>query len=907
MCRKEGSKTPVQHRTDQESAQSGGTRYLQQGDFKAAEKCFEKLLSDAKDAGDKINEALVYSRLGSYYRFLCNPMKAIKFYHYGLDIAKEIGDKDLEGAIYTGLGISHSKLGYFKKALECHHHSLLIYKKAGNKGAEAAAYGNLSNAYSFFGDFKKALEYNKLVLSIAIQTGNKNLEGKAYVSLGNCFTHLKHLKIAMEYNQLGLDVAKQVGDKDLEGKTYLNLGNIHFHLSDFNKATENYQEGLSIVKQAGDKSSEGAAYSSLGLCYHYVGDFETAIKYHKKALKFTKTIKDKASEGRVYLNLGNAHYSLGTQKTEPLADELEKADDNCQQALCIAKQVEDQSLEARACSDLGLVHYSLRDYDKAIDFHKRNLSIARKIGIKDLEGAACLNLGQVYLSRSDPETAKASFYQALSIAKEIGNKLAEAKACSSLGTVYCTLNDVSMGEDFYKSSVRLLDETRSLLKSNDEWKIGFRNQHDASYRSLWHVQLQQDKTEEALATAEKGRAQALMDLLESEYGVKSALPESDEHISCVSKYLTSMIIFLGEASQAVNFWVLQNGQQCKFVRKEISDGLESLTHNAYKSIEIFKEIMCENRSSDEPADEESKECSGQNLEEKEFTPKEEEETQPLKVLFDTLIGPISHLIQGDELIIVPDTALFLVPYAALVDQHSKYLSETLKIRLVPTLTSIKLMAECPVEYHSKSGALLVGDPLLQNVPMRLSQLPAARQEVEMIGNILNITPLTGKNATKAAVLNKLNSVALVHIAAHGEAKTGEIILCPNPDGPQEGDYRLTMSDVLNIKLRAKLVVLSCCYSGRGKIKAEGVVGLARAFLGAGARSVLASLWAVHDQATLNFMKYFYEHLVRGQSAGRALDWAMKRMRDSDNFREIRHWAPFVLIGDDVTLNFGELR
>ena len=74
--------------------------------------------------------------------------------------------------------------------------------------------------------------------------------------------------------------------------------------------------------------------------------------------------------------------------------------------------------------------------------------------------------------------------------------------------------------------------------------------------------------------------------------------------------------------------------------------------------------------------------------------------------------------------------------------------------------------------------------------------------------------------------------------------------------PEEKDFLLTMTDVLNVKLDAKLVVLSCCHSGRGKIKAEGVVGIARAFLGAGARSVIASLWAVNDQATLVFLRHF---------------------------------------------------
>ena len=116
-----------------------------------------------------------------------------------------------------------------------------------------------------------------------------------------------------------------------------------------------------------------------------------------------------------------------------------------------------------------------------------------------------------------------------------------------------------------------------------------------------------------------------------------------------------------------------------------------------------------------------------------------------------------------------------------------------------------------------------------------------------------------------------------------------------------------MTDVLHAKLRARLVVLSCCHTAQGKIKAEGVVGIARAFLGAGARSVLVSLWAIDDQATLEFIKRFYEELARGRSAGDALDRAMKCMRESENFSEVRLWAPFVLIGDDVTLEFDKVK
>ena len=206
----------------------------------------------------------------------------------------------------------------------------------------------------------------------------------------------------------------------------------------------------------------------------------------------------------------------------------------------------------------------------------------------------------------------------------------------------------------------------------------------------------------------------------------------------------------------------------------------------------------------------------------------------------------------------------------------------------------------------------MGDPCLQKARVkhrRLNSLPWAREEVKVIGEILNTTPLTGEEATKDEVLKQLGSVALVHIAAHGDIEAGEILLAPNIGGtsrtPKENDYMLRMSDVQAVQLRAKLVVLSCCHSAQGTITPEGVVGIGRAFLGAGARSVLVSLWAIEDEATMEFMKSFYEHLVHGQSASMALNLAMKCLRESEKFCAVKHWAPFVLIGDDVTLEFGE--
>ena len=133
----------------------------------------------------------------------------------------------------------------------------------------------------------------------------------------------------------------------------------------------------------------------------------------------------------------------------------------------------------------------------------------------------------------------------------------------------------------------------------------------------------------------------------------------------------------------------------------------------------------------------------------------------------------------------------------------------MRIRTFPSLTSLKVITDSPSEYHSKGGALLVGEPCLKKITDKLGNpiydpLKYPRMEVEMIGEILKSQTLTGEDATKEGVLQRIASVALVHIATHGRKETGEIVLAPDPrrgsKTPTEEDYILKMSDIQAVEL-----------------------------------------------------------------------------------------------------------
>ena len=820
-------------------------------------------------------------------------------------MSKEVGDRPREGSANAYLGNAHYSLGDFLKAIEYHERDLKISKEVGDRAREGGAYGNLGNVFDSLGNFRKAIEYHERHLKISKEVGDRVGEGKACGNLGNAYHSLGDFKKAIEYQERHLKISKEVGDRAGEGNACGNLGNDYYSLGDFQRAIDYHERHLKISKEVGDRAAEGRAYGNLGNAYDSLGDFQKAIEYHERDLKILKEVGDRAGEGRAYCNLGNAYHSL---------EDFQKAIEYHERDLKISKETGDRAGEGRAYGNLGNAYYSLGDFQKAIEYHERHLKISKEVGDKAGEGRTYGNLGNAYGSLGDFQKAIEYHERNLKISKEVGDKAGDGRAYFNLGNVHERLGNFQKAIQCQRNSVIAFDHIRGKLLANDEWKISLRSMYDLTYSSLWGLQFMQGKVVEALLTADHGRAQALNDLLEFKYGLKELLPDIGTlsvTTSDILSYLPSITAFIGINKGGIVLWVNEKGKEIKARRTEIDMSVEryfeSLLESTYEEIGVRADVNCQDRSLGNPSD---KKLAEERSPRKPRSHSSCFETKSLQTLYNVVIDPIRDLLHGDEIVIVPQGPLCLTPYAAFMDLTSKYLCETFRVRLLPSISTLRLIQNCPADWHSKTGALLVGDPWVQEVVyegMTLEQLEWAEKEVQMIGEILQTEPLIGKQATKGEVLKRISSVALVHIAAHGRMETGEIALAPNTTRlfpiPDKEDYLLTMKDVLNAQIRARLVVLSCCHSARGEVKAEGVVGIARAFLGAGARSVLVSLWAIDDEATMKFMKLFYQQLVHGRSASEALNDAMKSMRESDRFSAVKFWAPFVLIGDDVTLDF----
>ena len=836
-------------------------------------------------------EDKTHGNLGNAHLSLGDFKTAMHYYERHLKIAKVLGDRSEEGTTYGNIGIVHCNLGDFKSAIVYLERHLKIAKELGDRLAEGNAYGNLGNAHLGLGDFKTGMDYLDRQLKIAKELGDKSGEGKTYGNLGNAHCNRGNLKTGIDYYERSLKITKELGDRLGERKAYGNLGNAHLSLGDFKTAIDYSKRNLKIAKELGDRLGEGKTYGNLGNAHRNLGDVKTAIDYYERQLKIAKELGDRLGEGNAYGNLGNAHLSLGDFKT---------AIDYYERCLKIAKELGDRLGEGNAYGNLGGAHLDLGNFKTAIDYCERHLKIAKELGDRLGEGSTYGNLGNAHLCLGDFKTAIDYHERQLKIAKELGDRLGEGVACYHLGLVFESLGQVSKAIEYLQTGISLLNDIRDRLQLNDGWKISLRDQYQQAYAALWRVMLADGKVTEALFSAEQGRAQSLKDLMALNYlfDANDAVQENSAFDE-LSSHLPLNTIFMAIGKKELIFWVCQKGKEVELRRKENSSQDEIKTFFQYlvDKIGARDNVECEDRSLKLARDKRSA---------VKRPPQDDRQTQDLHLqkralctLYDAIIDPIQDLFSGSELVFIPEGPLCLAPFAAFMSPDSKYLCESFSIRVAPSLTSLKMIAQCPVDYHHKSGVLLVGDPWVQDVT-KLPTLPFARKEVVMIGKILGCTPLIGRQATKDEVLKRLGSVALVHIAAHGSMEAGEIALAPKSD---DVDFILTMKDVKQVQLRARLVVLSCCHSAQGEIKAEGVVGIARAFLGAGARSVLVSLWAIDDKATLEFMTNFYQHLVAGKSASEAINRAMNCMRESTEFSDVTHWAPFVLIGDDVTLEF----
>jgi CHAT domain-containing protein len=771
-------------------------------------------------------------------------------------------------------GIEQYQTSQFEAALQSWQQALTIYREIKDRKGEGQSLGNLGLAYLSLGDYAKAIEYEQQSLAVKREIKDRLGEGHALCNLGSAYLSLGDYAKAIEYEQQSLDIAKEIKDRYGEGQSLGNLGNAYIYLGDYTTAIKYQQQSLAIAREIQDRLGEEQSLNNLGLAYLSLGDYATAIDYYQQSLAIAKGIKNRQGEGLALGSLGNAYYRLGDYAT---------AIDYYQQSLAIAREIRDRQGEGGSLGSLGLAYDFLGDYVKAIDYYQQSLAIAKGIGDKNEEGTALNNLG-IALFKS-------------------GN--------------------LTQAEKILRDGIEVLESLRQRLGNNDAYKVSIFEEQARTYRVLQNVLVAQNKTNDALAIAERGRARAFVELLARRNATTSdsanspITPPTLEQLQQIAKQQNATLVEYSritddfkikgkEESQEseLYIWVISPTGEVTFRRSDLKPLWQQQNTTLADLVTSSRESIGVRGRGGLGAVARVDEAS---------------QGERFQQLHQLLIEPIADLLPTDSnarVVFIPQESLFLVPFPALQGKDGKYLVEKHTILTAPSIQVLELTHQQrenlpPLGKGGFTGdALVVGNPIMPSVPpapgekpQQLPSLPGAEEEAKAIAPLLNTKAIIGKDATKSAITQLMTKARIIHLATHGllddmRGLGSAIALAPDSSYKEkigEVNGLLTAEQILDLKLKAELVALSACDTGRGKITGDGVIGLSRSLITAGVPSVLVSLWSVPDAPTASLMSNFYQNLQKNPDKAQALRQAMlTTMTQNPN---PRNWAAFTLIGE----------
>lgn len=331
----------------------------------------------------------------------------------------------------------------------------------------------------------------------------------------------------------------------------------------------------------------------------------------------------------------------------------------------------------------------------------------------------CLDFGQLDNSASCQE-------RALQLLRDIGDREFESSVLFKLGTAsFVCKQNPSEAVEYLSESVSCSERESERL--DDQTKLSLREQRIGRYQVLCVVLIYMGRFSDALNAAERGRARCLVDLMAEKYSIeKTSRPRRNRVDFSEMKRLSSNkqinIVFITPSLRTVFFWVIKHGAEISFVEsiceqcsEDVETTLENMVTKSHRSVCGNNEVKCEDRSLKALyRDVQNEAMDFRNVELPED--EEEEETKNtdsiLHVMYNMLIAPVEHHIKGQEIVIVPEGNMFRVPFAALIDANGKFLSESFRLRLAPSLTTLTMIQERKHDLHmeEEGGALIVGAP-----------------------------------------------------------------------------------------------------------------------------------------------------------------------------------------------------
>jgi CHAT domain-containing protein/tetratricopeptide (TPR) repeat protein len=848
-----------------------------------------------------IERARLYARLG-------RPDSAAWAYRQAFDHFQRFDLPDWAATTLNYLGGIQLFTSHPDSALATQRHALEIFRQIGNRSGVYSSNGSMASAFDAMGYSDSAIAYRR-VAQAGWDRINRPVEAAGQLS-----------EIAWDYH---------FGDYPDSAFVFLR------QVMDVANARRNRGLRLRVL------SYTASVFSVLGR--------------HDSALAYARAYVDSVSRGaRSAAVMRIPLHNLGSYEAE--AGLLDSARAHLLRSIALSDSVADVVAAARTRVWLTQAHNRAGHPDSALTTARSALLVLRQALNQRYEGQLLSLMGSAFAQQGRSDSALAYYTEALSTLRGIHDNPGIRQTLAALADLFRTAppptRDLNRASAYYDSASAVVADVRRGL-DDDASSVAFAEEQRDVY-SGWvrnWIALASDvgsstSARAALGATERGRAQALLDLqrranpgstpvIVSRPRIGADLAAEADSLLAPLRVRGATALSYALSDDTLFTWLLRADGALTLLppRRVSGTTVSSLVAVVRDGLDVDG-----SRSAALDPDEFATEDPGTSARPR--TGPASRRSAARRASADSALRELARLLlpsvlttaiaPGAEMVVVPSGGLGTVPFAALPmatrTGATQALGLSYAVRYAPSFAALRAAESRPSSLASAPGvgrasratarALVVGNPTMPMVysgrwgtRSKMSDLPGAAAEGRAVALRLGAEFLTGGAATETVVRARLSDAPIIHLATHGlaygsEAKARRSFVALAADSANDG--YLTVAELLDGSirpLRADLVVLSACETGLGSTTvSEGTVGLQRAFLARGARSLLVSLWNVDDAATRLLIERFYMHWLGAEgvspviSEPEALRRAQADVAKDPRYQSPRYWAAFQLVG-----------
>lgn len=896
--------------------------------------------------GEPDRQADVLSAMGLAHWALGEDKEALAVFERAIALRQSRGDRAGEASALNNLCLLHHSQGRLDDALACYQRALALFREAGEAGGEARSLINLGGVYDLLGEPRQALENYGQALDRMVAAGNRLGEAQVLNNLGVTAIGLGEMGDALARYNRALAIFRELGDRQWEARTLNNLGSAYYDLGEMQRARAAFEQALELRRAVGDRRGESVTLNQLGRVHQRLAEgtdrsdrpdppveAARAQDLFRQARDLARSLGDRRGEADSLVLLG---------KELILAGDLDKSMAVLRQAADILAGLGERRSRALALQRLGEALLARGDLPKAREAFGQALALRLTTADRAGEAETLTALAQLDARLGRIPDARAQAGKALALIESLRITVANPDLRASFLSAYrqafeleidllMRLDRLEPGRGHAREALEVSERARSraLLDLLREARTDVRTGGDPALREREKAlterlnakaERQIERLSGAAATraADESELQALLTELD---GVRAEIRRRSPRYAALTQPAPlraadvqalldpkTLLLEYSLGEERSYLWAVEAGSIAAF-ELPARAGIEAAARRVYAWMHTLDPGAAKQGQAEAAA------------------------------LSRLLLGPVANRLNGRRLVIVADGALHYLPFAALPMPAALPGTGDLLIdrQEIVTLPSASVLAAQRRDLGGRPRAAktvaVLADPVFDAADTRISKsrtasaapgpvkrggdpagfpalqrLPSTRLEAERISALVPageaLVELDFAADREAVLDGRLAPYRLVHFATHGliDARTPELsglmLSRVGEDGkPKEGF--LSLADIYNLQLGADLVVLSGCETALGQeVRGEGLMGLTRGFLYAGAARVVASLWRVQDRATAELMSRFYRALLlEGKPPATALREAQLAIRSDRRWRAPYYWAAFILQGD----------